>query len=104
MCVSDGRCVGAGRAIRDDERCAGIERDDNYCGRKGRIDGGGEGEAKVAEGATDEVSGYGRHVQVQELVNLVKCGVRCFPVDWWDVWVLEALYELVDGGGRHGGG
>ena len=37
MCVSDGRSFGAGRAGRDDGRCAGIERGDYFCGQEGGI-------------------------------------------------------------------
>ena len=48
MCVPDGRCFGAGRAGRDDGRCARIEREDDSCGQEGGIDGGREGEAQVA--------------------------------------------------------
>ena len=102
--VSDGRCFGAVRAGQDDRSCAGIERGDDSCGRKGRIDGWEEGEAHVAEGAASEVGGDGRSVRVQELVHRVKRGVHRLPVDRWDVGVLEALDELVNGGGRHGGG
>ena len=74
------------------------------CGRKGRIDGGGEGEAQVAEGAADEVGGDGRRVLVQELVHCVERGVRQLPVGRWDAGDFEALDELVDRGGHHGGG
>ena len=41
VCVSDGRCFGAGRAGQDDGRCTRIERGDDSCGREGGIDGGG---------------------------------------------------------------
>ena len=53
MRVSDGRCFGASRAGRDDGCCARIESVDNFCGRKGRIDDGGEVEALVAEVGRD---------------------------------------------------
>ena len=35
---------------------------------------------------------------------IIPAGVRRPPIDWSDVWVFEALDELVDRGGRHGGG
>ena len=50
-------------------RCAGIERGDESCCQEGGIDGGGEGEAQVAEGAAAEVGGDGRRVGVQELMH-----------------------------------
>ena len=56
------------------------------------------------KGASAKVGSDGRRVRVQELVHSVKRGVRQLPVNWWDVGVFEALDELVDGGGRHGGG
>ena len=104
VCVSGGRCFGDGRANRDAGRCAGIERGDDSCGREGGIYGGGKGEAKVAEGAAAEVGGDGRRVGVQEIVHRMQRGVCRIPVDQRDVRVLEALSELVDRGGRHGGG
>ena len=73
-----------------------MERGNNYCGQKGRIDSGGKGEAQVAKGAAAEVGGDGRRVRVQELVHRVKCGVRWIPIDRWDVGVFEVLDELVD--------
>ena len=100
----DGRSFGAGSSGRDDRRCAGIERGDDSYGRECDIDGGEEGEAQVAEGAASKVGGYGRRIGVQELVNHVQRGVRRLPVDWRNVGVFEALGELVNGGGRHGGG
>ena len=102
--ISDGRCFGASRAGRDDGRCARIERGDDFCGQKSRIDGGGEVEAQVAEGAADKVGGDGRRLRVQELMHLVKRGVCWLPVDRWYVCAFEALDELVNGGGCHGGG
>ena len=45
-----------------------------------------------------------RHlIQVEELVQGVDCGIRRFAVDRWDRGVFEALDEIIDGGGRHGG-
>ena len=63
--VSDGRSFGAGRAGRDDGSCAGIDRDDNFCGQEGGIDGWREGEAQVDEGAAAEVGSKGQSVGVQ---------------------------------------
>ena len=65
VCISDGPCFGASCARRDYGRCARIERGDTSCGRKGRKNSGGEGELKVAEGATSKVGGYRRRDRVQ---------------------------------------
>ena len=96
MCVSDGRCFGAGRTGRDDGHCAEIDRGDDYCGRGGGIDGGGEGEAQVDEGAAAEVCGDRRRVGVQELVHRVQRDVCWLPVDQRYVRVFETLGGLVD--------
>ena len=58
--LADGCCLRSGRARRDDGRFSGIGRCDNSCGQKGRIDGGGECEAQVYEGAAAKVGGDGR--------------------------------------------
>ena len=87
VCVSDGRCFWAGHAVRDERRCAGIERGDDSCGQDGVIDGGGEGEAKVTKGATAKAGSNRRSVGVQELVHTVQRGIYRLPVDWRDVRV-----------------
>ena len=58
----------------------------------------------MSEGAAAEVGGEERRVRVQEFVHRVERGVRRLPVDPWDAGVFEVLDELVDRGGRHGGG
>ena len=37
-------------------------------------------------------------------MHSVEHGIRRFAVNRWDSGVFEALHELVNGGGRHGGG
>ena len=102
--VADGRFFGSGCACWDYGCCSRIGREDDSCVRKGRIDSGGECEVQVAEGAAAEVDGDGRRVRFQELIHCVERGVRWLPVNWWDAGVFEALDELVDRGGCHGGG
>ena len=58
----------------------------------------------MPEGAAAEVGSNGRGVGVKDLMHTVQHGVCRLAVDRRDVRVFEALYELVDGGGRHGGG
>ena len=82
----------------------GMRGGNDSCGREGGIDGGGEGEAQVVKGAAAKVGGDGRSVGVQELVHRVHCDVCRILVNQRDVRVFEALDELVDGGGHHGGG
>ena len=55
------------------------------------------------EGTAAEVGSDGCRFGFQELVHPVQRGVCRLPVDRRDVRVFEALDELVDGGGRHGG-
>ena len=104
VCVLDGRCFGEDRAGGDDERCAGIERDDDSCGQEGGIDSGVEVEAQVDKGDAAKVGGDERRIGVQDIVHCLQRGVCRLPVDQRDVRVFEALDKLVDGGGRHGGG
>ena len=58
----------------------------------------------MAKGAVAENGSNGRSVGIQELVHPVQRCVCRLPVDRRDVRFLEALDELVNGGGRHGGG
>ena len=58
----------------------------------------------MAEGPSAEVGSDRRGVGVEELVHPVHRSVCRLAVDLRDVWVLEAIDELFDGGGRHGGG
>ena len=57
----------------------------------------------MAEGAAAKVGRDGHSIGVQELVHPVQSGICRIPVDRRDVRVFEALNEIVDGGGRHGG-
>ena len=104
MGVPDGCCFGTGRAGQDDERCAGIERGDNSCGQDGGINLGGEGEAKVDEGTASKVGSNRRGVGVKDILHPLQRGLCRLAVNRRDLRVFEVLGELVDGGGRHGGG
>ena len=58
----------------------------------------------MAEGPTAEVGSNGCGVGVEDLVHPVQHSICRLAVDRRDVRFLEALDELVDGGGHHGGG
>ena len=104
MSVANGRCFESGGAFQYDGRRSGIGRGHEPCFQEGRVDGGGEGEAKVSERAAAKVCVSQRRVWAEELVHGVDFGVRWFAVDRWDCGVFEALDKIIDGGGRHGGG
>ena len=65
---------------------------------------GEKGKAQVDEGPAAEVGSDGRGVGVKELVYPVQRSVCWLAVDRRDMQFFEALDELVDGGGCHGGG
>ena len=55
MSVANGRCFESGGAFQYDGRRSGIGRGHEPCFQEGRVDGGGEGEAKVSERAAAKV-------------------------------------------------
>ena len=54
--------------------------------------------------APSEVHADRRRVQVEEVVEVVDCGVRGFAFNQWYCGVLKALGDLIDRVGRHGRG
>ena len=84
--------------------CSGIGWGHNWCRQKGRVDSGGDGGGQVPRNAASKVGDDGRQVRVEELVEGVYYGERGFVVDQCYHGVFEVFDELIDGGGRHGGG
>ena len=58
----------------------------------------------MSERAASKVCAEGRRVQVEELVKGVDRGIHWLAVYWWYCGVFKALGEIIDRGGRQGGG